>query len=58
MHPTLGKLLCGIIPMNEAVSYAHRHHHHKSIFMQDPKAPASRAYAHLVGRLVKQIGGA
>jgi cellulose biosynthesis protein BcsQ len=55
-HPMLGKLLCGVIPMNEAVSYAHRGH--RSIFTQDPKAPASRAYAHLVGRLVKQIGGA
>ncbi|QPC83027.1 ParA family protein [Phototrophicus methaneseepsis] len=55
-HPMLGKLLCGVIPMNEAVSYAHRSH--RSIFTQDPKAPASRAYAHLVGRLVKQIGGA
>lgn len=54
-HPTLGKLLCGIIPMNEAVSYAHRNH--KSIFTQDPHAPASRAYAQLVGRLVKQVGG-
>lgn len=54
-HPMLGKLLCGVIPMNEAVSYAHRYH--KSVFMQDPKAPASRAYAHLVGELVKQVGG-
>jgi len=26
--------------------------------MQDPKAPASKAYAQLVGRLVKQVGGA
>jgi len=55
-HPTLGRLLCGVIPMNEAVSYAHRYH--RSVFTQDPKAPASQAYAHLIGRLVKQIGGA
>ncbi|MEO0562917.1 MAG: ParA family protein [Chloroflexota bacterium] len=54
-HPTLSKLLCGIIPMNEAVSYAHRHH--QSVFTRDPKATASQAYAQLVGRLVKQIGG-
>ena len=54
-HPMLGKLLCGIIPQNEAVSYAHSHH--CSVFLQDPKAPASKAYAHLVGRLVKRIGG-
>lgn len=53
-HPMLGKLLLGIIPMNEAVSYAHRYH--KSIYMQDPKAPASKAYAKLVGRLTKQMG--
>ena len=51
----LGKLLCGVIPMNEAVSYAHRAH--RSIYVQDPKAPASQAYAHLVGRLVQQMGG-
>ena len=55
-HPMLGKLLCGVIPMNEAVSYAHRAH--QSVFMQSPKAPASQAYAHLVGRLVKRVGGA
>ena len=54
-HPMLGKLLCGVIPMNEAVSYAHRYH--RSVFMQDPKAPASEAYARLVGWLVKQVGG-
>jgi chromosome partitioning protein len=51
----LGRLLCGVIPMNEAVSYAHRSH--QSIFAYDPKASASRAYAQVVGRLVKQIGG-
>ena len=54
-HPMLNKLLCGVIPMNEAVSYAHRHH--QSVFIRDPKAPASQAYAQLVGRLVKQVRG-
>jgi len=54
-HPLLGRLLCGVIPMNEAVSYAHRAH--QSVYVQDPKAPASRAYAQLVGRLIKQMSG-
>ena len=53
-HPMLGKLLMGIIPMNEAVSYAHRSH--RSIFAYDPQAAASQAYARLVGRLVRQGG--
>jgi len=50
-HSVLGKLLCGVIPSNEAVSYAH--HNHESIFTYDPKAPASRAYAQLVAGLVR-----
>jgi len=52
-HATLGELLCGVIPMNEAVSYAHRSH--QSIFAYDPNAPASKAYARLVGNLVRQM---
>ncbi len=55
-HNVLGKLLIGVIPANEAVSYAH--HNHQSIFAYDPKAPASKAYARLVGVLVQQLGGA
>ena len=57
-HPTLGKLLCGVIPANEAVSYAHNTH--QSVFTYDPKAPASRAYAQLVGSMVRHMakGGA
>jgi chromosome partitioning protein len=57
-HSILGKLLIGVIPANEAVSYAH--HDHLSVFNYDPKAPASRAYAQLVGTLVKRMakGGA
>ncbi len=54
-HPTLGKLLIGVIPMNEAVSYTHCSH--QSIFAYEPQASASQAYAQLVGRLVKQLGG-
>lgn len=52
-HSVLGKLLIGVIPANEAVSYAH--HNHLSIFNYDPKAPASRAYAQLVGTLVRRM---
>jgi chromosome partitioning protein len=52
-HSILGKLLIGVIPANEAVSYAH--HNHLSVFNYDPKAPASRAYAQLVGTLVKRM---
>ena len=35
-HSVLGQLLIGVIPANEAVSYAH--HHHQSLFSYDPKA--------------------
>jgi chromosome partitioning protein len=52
-HPTLGKLLCGVIPANEAVAYAHSQH--LSVFEYDPHCPASRAYAQLVGLLIKQM---
>ncbi len=57
-HNILGKMLCGVIPANEAVSYAHRDH--QSVFNYDPKAPASKAYAHLVGTLMRRLakGGA
>jgi chromosome partitioning protein len=54
-HSVLGKLLIGVIPMNEAVSYAHRSH--QSIYTYDPTAPASKAYARLVGKLVKPLEG-
>jgi chromosome partitioning protein len=52
-HGVLGKLVCGVIPANEAVSYAH--HNHLSIFNYDPKSPASKAYAQLVGTLVRSM---
>lgn len=52
-HPMLGKLLMGVIPMNEAVSYAHRSH--KSIFAYDSQASASKAYIQIVARLVRQM---
>ena len=45
-HPMLGKLLLGVIPMNEAISYAHREH--RSIFTYDPRSAASRAYANVL----------
>lgn len=52
-HPVLGKLLLGVIPANEAVSYAHRNH--QNIFSYDPRASASRAYAHVVAALVRKL---
>lgn len=52
-HAVLGKLICGVIPANEAVTYAH--HNHQSVFDYDPKAPASRAYAELVVTLVRRL---
>ena len=52
-HPVLGKLLIGVIPANEAVSYAHSNH--QSIFAYDPQAKASKAYAQLVGTLVRRM---
>ncbi len=52
-HPVLGQLLCGVIPANEAVAYAHSQH--LSVFEYDPQCAASRAYAQLVGLLVKQM---
>ncbi len=52
-HAVLGKLICGVIPANEAVSYAHTNH--QSVFSYDPKAPASRAYAELVVTLIRRL---
>jgi len=52
-HPVLGKLLLGVIPANEAVSYAHRNH--QSLFSYDPRASASKAYAQVVASLVRYL---
>lgn len=52
-HPTLGKLVCGIIPANEAVAYAHRSH--LSIYEYDPGSAASEAYAQMVGWMLKRL---
>jgi cellulose biosynthesis protein BcsQ len=52
-HSVLSKLLIGIIPANEAVSYAHSNH--QSIFTYDPKAPASKAYVQFIGKLVQRL---
>jgi cellulose biosynthesis protein BcsQ len=57
-HAVLGKLVIGVIPANEAVSYAH--HNHQSLYDYDPNASASRAYAQVVGELIRRMaaGGA
>ncbi len=52
-HPSLGPLLCGVIPANEAVAYAHQQH--QSVFEYDPTCAASRAYAQFVGTLAKRV---
>ena len=52
-HPTLGKILCGVIPANEAVAYAHRSH--MSIYQYEPKSSASLAYAQMVGWMLKRL---
>ncbi len=52
-HPVLGNLMCGVIPSNEAVAYAHSQH--LSVFEYDPHCAASRAYAQFVSLLVKQL---
>ena len=52
-HPVLGKLLLGVIPINEAVSYAHANH--QSLFQYDPRSSASKAYAQVVSSLVRYI---
>jgi chromosome partitioning protein len=55
-HPVLGKLLLGVIPANEAVSYAHRDH--QSLFTYDPRASASKAYVQVVASLVRYLSQA
>ena len=52
-HPVLGRLLLGVIPVNEAVSYAHANH--QSLFHYDPRSSASRAYVQVVGTLVRSM---
>jgi chromosome partitioning protein len=52
-HQVLGRLICGVIPANEAVTYSH--HRNQSLFAYDPRAAASKAYAQLVGRLARQF---
>jgi len=52
-HPVLGKLLLGVIPANEAVSYAH--HNHQSLFTYKPDATASKAYAQVIATLVRYL---
>jgi chromosome partitioning protein len=50
-HESLGKLVYGIIPSNEAVSYAHEQH--ISVMSYDPRAAASEAYLKIAVQLVK-----
>lgn len=52
-HESLGKLVYGIIPANEAVSYAHAQH--ISVLSYDPRAAASDAYLKVAVKLVKDM---
>jgi chromosome partitioning protein len=52
-HETLSPLLCGIIPDNEDISYAHSQH--LSVMEYNPKASASLAYAKVSATLMKRI---
>ena len=50
-HESLGKLVYGIIPSNEAVSYAHEQH--ISVMSYNPRASASEAYLKIAVQLIK-----
>jgi chromosome partitioning protein len=52
-HQALGKLLYGVIPANEAVSYARSQH--SSVLNYDPNASASKAYIKVAVQLVKDM---
>jgi chromosome partitioning protein len=52
-HQALGSLLYGIVPANEAVSYAHSQH--SSVLSYDPHASASKAYFKIAIQLVKDM---
>jgi chromosome partitioning protein len=52
-HQALGSLLYGIIPANEAVSYAHSQH--SSVLSYDPQASASKAYFKVAIQVVKDM---
>ncbi len=51
-NSVLSKLLLGIIPQNEAVSYAH--HNHMSVLDYNGNAPASAAYIEIVVKLIQR----
>jgi chromosome partitioning protein len=52
-HEALGKLVYGVIPANEAVSYAHAQH--TSVLNYDLRASASEAYLKIAIQLVKEM---
>jgi chromosome partitioning protein len=49
----LGPLLYGIVPANEAVSYAHAQH--TSVLAYDPHASASKAYLKIAVQLIRDL---
>lgn len=52
-HSVLGKLVLGVIPVNEAVSYAH--HNHQSLFHYNARSSASKAYMQVVAELMHSM---
>ena len=52
-HETLGQLICGVIPANEEISYAHANH--MSVLEYNPKATASKAYAKVAIALTQRM---
>jgi chromosome partitioning protein len=50
--PSVGKLMAGVIPANEDISYSHANH--MSVMQYNPRAKASQAYARLAFDLAKR----
>jgi chromosome partitioning protein len=51
--PNFGSLILGVIPVNEAVSYAHENH--MSIFAYDANSAAAMAYIETTKNLIKRV---
>lgn len=52
-HPEFGSLILGIVPVNEAVSYAHEHH--VSIYGYDPECAAAEAYVEATSNIINRV---
>ena len=52
-HPVLGNLLMGVVPVNEAISYAHAQH--LSIYEYDARSAAAQAYASVSSKITRAL---